>query len=238
MEKNKQLQLVIISLLGVAIVIAIFSLILKNNTPLKNSSNNSNSEPSPTPKEAPQEKPVRVFQPQQGETVSSPLQIRGEARGIWYFEASFPVKIADAAGKILGQAPAQAQGEWMTKNFVPFELTLIFESPGTDTGEIIFEKDNPSGLPEYADELRIPIHFSKTPSPTPVGNECRATGCSGQVCSDTDASTTCEYRAEYACYKTAKCERQSSGACGWTLTEELNKCLNENKNRALEPVIE
>lgn len=62
------------------------------------------------------------------------------------------------------------------------------------------------------------------PKPAPLA-QCRPTGCSGQVCSDEDIMTTCEYKEEYACYKSAKCERQASGACGWTETAELKGCL-------------
>ena len=62
-----------------------------------------------------------------------------------------------------------------------------------------------------------------------VLNHCRAAGCSGQLCvSAIEADniiTTCEYRAEYACYKTAKCERQSDGNCGWTQSGALKQCL-------------
>ena len=56
---------------------------------------------------------------------------------------------------------------------------------------------------------------------------CKKTGCSGQVCSDEDVVTTCEYRPEYECYKKAKCERQASGECGFTKTPELTSCLNK-----------
>jgi hypothetical protein len=71
------------------------------------------------------------------------------------------------------------------------------------------------------------------PSPTtpPPGDEgagtapCKPTGCSGIVCSDEEVMTTCEYRPEYACYKSATCTRQPDGACGWTETPELEACL-------------
>lgn len=59
--------------------------------------------------------------------------------------------------------------------------------------------------------------------------ECKPTGCSGQVCADEEMITTCEYRSEYACYKSANCERQTSGECGWTQTPELSLCLKEAK---------
>ena len=56
---------------------------------------------------------------------------------------------------------------------------------------------------------------------------CKKTGCSGQVCSDEEVVTTCEYRPEYECYKKAKCERQTNGECGFTQTPELTSCLNK-----------
>lgn len=92
--------------------------------------------------------------------VSSPLTISGRARGEWYFEASFPVKIVDAKGKQLGIVQAQAQGEWMTTDYVPFTTQLPFSIPSTPTGTLILEKDNPSGLPEHANQLDIPIRFT------------------------------------------------------------------------------
>src|SRR6185436_520379 len=58
-----------------------------------------------------------------GDTVSSPLTVTGEARGNWYFEASFPAVLVDWDGKIIAQLPAQAQGDWMTQEFVPFSVT-------------------------------------------------------------------------------------------------------------------
>jgi hypothetical protein len=97
--------------------------------------------------------------PLSGAKVGSPLVVQGRARGGWYFEASFPVKIYDASGKLLGSTPAQAQGDWMTSEYVPFKATLTFSKPTTATGRIVLEKDNPSGLPENANELSIPVTF-------------------------------------------------------------------------------
>jgi len=109
---------------------------------------------------------IRVTSPQPNATVASPLHITGEARGTWYFEASFPVRLEDANGTVLAQAPAQAQGDWMTTEFVPFAVDLPFAAPATATGVLIVEKDNPSGLPENADDRRIPVRFSTTAAET------------------------------------------------------------------------
>ena len=56
---------------------------------------------------------------------------------------------------------------------------------------------------------------------------CIKTGCSGQVCSDKEVMTTCEWRPEYDCYRRARCERQASGQCGFTPSSELTACLRQ-----------
>ncbi len=65
--------------------------------------------------------------------------------------------------------------------------------------------------------------------PTPSKGACAPAGCSGQLCVDADKApdtmSTCEFRADYACYRTARCERQVTGNCGWTQTPELKSCL-------------
>lgn len=102
---------------------------------------------------------IKIKQPRPNETIQNPLEIRGEARGSWFFEASFPVKLFDENGNLLGTAIAQAQSDWMTENFVEFRATLGFQKSTAEKGTLVLEKDNPSGLPENADELRVPVKF-------------------------------------------------------------------------------
>lgn len=64
------------------------------------------------------------------------------------------------------------------------------------------------------------------PPPRPDGGlPCFIGGCSGQLCADQPLGSTCEWRTEYACYRTATCERQAGGPCGWTRTPALLACL-------------
>lgn len=102
---------------------------------------------------------IVVYTPLTNTTIESPLTISGKARGNWYFEASFPVKLYDDNGNLLGIMPMQAEGEWMTQDYVSFSASLIFTSPATLTGVLVLEKSNASGLPEHANELRIPVKF-------------------------------------------------------------------------------
>ena len=93
-----------------------------------------------------------------GAVVGKEFFVIGKARGNWYFEATFPVEVLDKDGKQLFATYAQAQGEWMTTEFVPFksEPIKIIESyigPAT----LVLHKDNPSGLPEHDASISFPI---------------------------------------------------------------------------------
>jgi hypothetical protein len=102
---------------------------------------------------------IHVTAPVADAVVTSPLVVTGEARGTWYFEASFPIRLLDADGKEIAAHHADAQSDWMTTEFVPFTATLEFTKPATATGTLIVENDNPSGLPENAKQVEIPVRF-------------------------------------------------------------------------------
>jgi len=102
---------------------------------------------------------IKSGNPRPNQTITSPLFIKGEARGYWFFEASFPIKLLDADGKEIASAIAQAKSDWMTEDFVPFEVVLQFTNPDIKEGTLVFKKDNPSGLVENDDELIIPVNF-------------------------------------------------------------------------------
>lgn len=105
---------------------------------------------------------IRLTTPLPNATITSPVTIKGEARGGWFFEASFPVFVVDWDGKIIGQGIATAEGEWMTNDFVPFTANVTFDVADisgnyANRGALILKKDNPSGLPEHDDALEIPV---------------------------------------------------------------------------------
>lgn len=76
------------------------------------------------------------------------------------------------------------------------------------------------------------------PSQTPgesgksqVGPGCAVGGCSSELCLEESQKdkvvSTCILRPEYVCYKTATCEKQANGRCGWTQSQELVSCLSQ-----------
>lgn len=102
---------------------------------------------------------ITVSNPRPNQAVTSPLQLAGNARGSWFFEATAPVIVTDENGSELGQGFITAQGEWMTTDFLPYEGSVIFSPSSTSTGWMIFSNSNPSGLPENSKQLKIPIKY-------------------------------------------------------------------------------
>lgn len=102
---------------------------------------------------------IKIEKPLPNTDITSPLTIKGKARGQWFFEGSFRVELQDAGGNTLAETHANAQGDWMTKNFVPFTATLTFDAPDDERGQLIFHRANPSDLPENANSYSLPVIF-------------------------------------------------------------------------------
>lgn len=105
---------------------------------------------------------VRNISVKAGDTITPPLTVTGEARGNWFFEASFPIKVIDQDGNVLANSFVQAQGEWMTTDYVPFKGEITFIAKQDGPGFLVFAKDNPSGLPENDKEIRLPVMLKTT----------------------------------------------------------------------------
>lgn len=115
--------------------------------------------PMPSSNQIDENTKVIMETPEAEEIVTSPLTIKGQVRGTWYFEASFPIEMVDEDGKVLATVPGQARGDWMQEGFVPFEAAMTFNPGNSERGELVLKKDNPSGEPQFDDEVRIPIRF-------------------------------------------------------------------------------
>ena len=103
---------------------------------------------------------IKLDQPRPNQEIESPLIVEGQARGFWFFEGDFPVILTNWDGLIIAETYATAQSDWMTEEFVRFKAEIEFAKPELyNTGALILQKDNPSGLPENDDALEIPIFF-------------------------------------------------------------------------------
>jgi hypothetical protein len=84
-----------------------------------------------------------------------------------------------------------------------------------------------SGSSSSSSSSRISSKSSSSIASVQAAGGCKVAGCSGQLCVEegSDGISTCEWRPQYACYRTATCQRQPSGQCGWNQTQELQSCL-------------
>lgn len=102
---------------------------------------------------------IRINTPRPNQIIDSPLEITGEARGNWFFEGDFPIRLLNEDGSEMGIAIGKAESDWMVEDFVSFTATLEFSAGQNERGFLILEKDNPSGMPENDDALSIPVKF-------------------------------------------------------------------------------
>lgn len=108
---------------------------------------------------------VSVSRPVGNATVTSPIELSGAAPGNWFFEASAPVVVVDWEGRIIGESFITAEGDWMTTELVPFSGTVNYDLASTSPytrGAIIFQRANPSGLPENDAAEEIPVNLTPT----------------------------------------------------------------------------
>ncbi|MBX9765578.1 Gmad2 immunoglobulin-like domain-containing protein [Patescibacteria group bacterium] len=92
-----------------------------------------------------------------GDVVGNTFTIAGMARGYWFFEASFPIEIQDSNGNTLAITVAQAEGEWMTEEFVPFTAQVNLTTPYSGQAIVVLKKDNPSGEPQNDASVSFPV---------------------------------------------------------------------------------
>lgn len=100
---------------------------------------------------------IRVELPFPGAVTGKEFAITGEARGTWYFEASFPIDVLDGEGNVIATGHAEAQGDWMTENFVPFKAEIKIPDTFTGPATLVLKNDNPSGEPERDRAASFPI---------------------------------------------------------------------------------
>ncbi len=119
----------------------------------------------PTPVLAQKDDMIIVSSPAIDSTIStSPVVIKGRARGNWFFEASAPVTVVNWDGLIIGEGYISVDEgyDWMTTEYVPFTGTISYDASQIGVynyGWIIMKKDNPSDEPQFDNSLEFKIFF-------------------------------------------------------------------------------
>jgi cbb3-type cytochrome oxidase subunit 3 len=166
MKKNKSKKTLIIILIIILVVILAWiyvknkeqennNIIANNNVNLNETVNNEDIENKINYKK---DKGLSLENPQVNERLSSPVSIKGEAIGSWYFEANFRVKLVNReSGDIISQSYVTALDNWMTEESVDFEGILEFNVNKETKALLILESANPSGLIENQMTYTVPV---------------------------------------------------------------------------------
>ena len=86
---------------------------------------------------------------------------------------------------------------------------------------------------EYADIVEDILLSIDLQEDSTVSKKCKASGCSGEICSTEEVVSTCEFLPGMECIDLAGCG-MVDGECGWTLNEEAANCFIEVLEENLE----
>ena len=101
---------------------------------------------------------IRVKTPHVNATLSSPIEIVGEAKN-WYKDESFVVHLIDKDGAILGEGTAKAQKEINTDEYIPFEAKIKFDQGEINGGDLIFYRNSTKDELGDAGTFSFPVFF-------------------------------------------------------------------------------
>lgn len=112
------------------------------------------------PAAAQTEATIAVTAPRPGDHIKSPFEATGTAPNNWYFEASFPTMLVGPDSRVIAEAPAQAQSDWMTPGPVSFRAALTFHVDQETQAILVLQEDMPGedeDHPTGQREIRIPV---------------------------------------------------------------------------------
>jgi hypothetical protein len=102
--------------------------------------------------------PVSIESPFSGQVITSPLSVRGNILGKWYFKDDIQLRLETNDGQVLTKVPIVSSDEVTTEGEIPFEVSLVFENHTATSGKLIIHKVS-AGL--EGGELVVPILFNK-----------------------------------------------------------------------------
>lgn len=104
---------------------------------------------------------VQITSPDLSKPINSPLKLTGKIKPNYSFEAVFPIRLENAAGKTIASGQGHVTTDDLNQEFVPFTAEIKF-SQTAGKGSLVIMNDNPSGLPENDKKISLPVTFGAT----------------------------------------------------------------------------
>ena len=102
---------------------------------------------------------AQVSAPTANSAVTSPLHVTGVAPANWYFENQFPVRLVDAQGQTIAEAPATPRVNW-TANAEPKEFDAMLSFTVSGPATLVLQEDNARG-DATPREVRVPLTLAR-----------------------------------------------------------------------------
>lgn len=99
---------------------------------------------------------IVIETPAAGTRSPSPLVVSGEAPNNWFFEAVFPAVLVGEDGRVIAEAPAEAQSDWTQPGMIRFRAQMVFVITEEMPATLVLAEDMPTGLAGQR-EVRIPV---------------------------------------------------------------------------------
>lgn len=102
---------------------------------------------------------VLVLDPDSGDTIGCGVTVMGTVPSSWVFEDNFPISVEDPEGNDVMAGYAKSYGDSMSQDKVDFSGSIKCIGVNCYSGDVflVIHKENPSGLTENDDSVRIPL---------------------------------------------------------------------------------
>ena len=102
-----------------------------------------------------------LISPKPNSKIGCDFVLAGKMPGQWFFENSFPFSIL-VDGKEVMKGSVESNDDYTVEEILSFSKSISCKEGCMGDAEIVLRNENPSDLPEYSDEYRIPVTFTST----------------------------------------------------------------------------
>lgn len=152
---RKDLLILVIVLIPIAIVMLFIARNFSNPTPYSTVSINPTASQSPTVISPASSQNIEVLSPRGGDTIKSGFAVKGNAR---VFEDVVSLRLSDSEGNVLVQTTTSANAPDVGE-FGPFEKVLNYQTSATEGTLEVYQSSAKDG--SEIDKVTIPLQFSK-----------------------------------------------------------------------------